>query len=144
VRDVKRAWLVGAGEEPFRSVLRRVLRDLGFRLGTGSGNTPSPDLVLVEVERGHETLRLAAAQERARGAPVIAVLRTSDGELASHALATRAHAFHALDTPLAHLRETVLSLIELKSAQKGRTPNHPSRAISPKEHASRTSEQPSA
>jgi hypothetical protein len=120
MRAQKQVWLVGAEEEPFPTVLRHVLRDLGFRLGAGLSCGPPPDLVLVAVEPGHVTLRLAAARERARGAPVIAMLRTSDASLASRALAAGAHAFHALDTSLEQLRDTVLILLGLHAAWERR------------------------
>jgi DNA-binding NarL/FixJ family response regulator len=95
-----------------------VLRGLGFRLGvTLLRDPPSPDLVLVAVERGHVSLRLAAARDRARGAPVVAVLRSSDAALASRALAAGAHAFHALDTSLERLRDMVLVLLGLAAAR---------------------------
>ena len=111
------AWM-GAGEAPLPRVLGDVLRDLGFRLGgTLLGDPPAPDLVLVAVERGQVSLRLAAARDRARGAPVVAVLRSSDAALASRALAAGAHAFHALDTSLERLRDTVLVLLGLNAAR---------------------------
>ena len=102
--------------EPFPKVLHHVLRALGFRLGVRRSDGPPPDLVLVAVERGHATLRVAAARECARGAPVIALLRTSDLALANYALAAGAHAFHALDTSLELLRDTVLILRRLDAA----------------------------
>ena len=120
MRAQRLACLVGTMDEPFPKVLRHVLRALGFRLGAGRSDEPPPDLVLVAVERGHVTLRLAAARERARGAPVIAILRTSDATLASHALAAGAHAFHALDTPLECLRDTALILLEANAASQCR------------------------
>jgi hypothetical protein len=108
--------VAGAGEEPFPGALSHFLRDLGFRLGSAPSPEPPPDLLLVAVERGHVTRRLAAARERARGAPVIAVLRTSDGELAGQALAAGAHAFFACDTWLGYLREAALTLVGLNVA----------------------------
>jgi RNA polymerase sigma-70 factor, ECF subfamily len=110
-----RARAMGAGEEPFPGVLRHVLRDLGFHMGAALLQEPPPDLLLVAVERGHVTRRLAAARERARGAPVIAVLRTSDRELASRALAAGAHAFVACDTSLEYLRKAALLLLGLNA-----------------------------
>ncbi|HEY3352754.1 MAG TPA: hypothetical protein VGQ83_05870 [Polyangia bacterium] len=86
-------------------------------MGAALLQEPPPDLLLVAVERGHVTRRIAAARERGRGAPVIAVLRTSDGELASRALAAGAHAFVACDTPLEYLRAAALTLLGLKAAR---------------------------
>jgi hypothetical protein len=87
-----------------------MLRGLGFRLRAAVSAEPPPDLVLVAVEPGHVTLRVAAARERARGAPVLAILRCSDAALASRALAAGAHAFYALDTSLEYLRDQVMLL----------------------------------
>jgi DNA-binding NarL/FixJ family response regulator len=98
-------------------VLRHVLRELGFHLGAALLDEAPPDLLLVAVERGHVTLRLAAARERARGAPVIALLQTSDGDLAHRALAAGAHAFYACDTSFEYLRQSVLLLLGLKPAR---------------------------
>jgi hypothetical protein len=103
-------------DEPFPKVLHHVLRALGFHLGAGRSDGPPPDLVLVAIDRGHVTLRVAAAREHARGAPVIALLQTSDAALASYALAAGAHAFHALDTSLELLRSTALILLGLQAA----------------------------
>jgi DNA-binding NtrC family response regulator len=73
------------------------------------------------VERGQVTRRLAAARDRARGAPVVAVLRSSDVEVANLALAGGAHAFYALDTSFEYLRDTVRVLLGLDAARKRRT-----------------------
>ncbi|HEY3352752.1 MAG TPA: hypothetical protein VGQ83_05860 [Polyangia bacterium] len=90
--------------------MRHVLRGLGFKLGAVVAGEPPPDLVLVAVEHGHVTLRVAAARERAHGAPVLAILRLSDAKLAGRALAAGAHACYALDTSLEYLRDQVLLL----------------------------------
>jgi DNA-binding NarL/FixJ family response regulator len=112
--------VAGARDEPFPGRLPHVLRDLGLGLETGRSREGPPDLVLVAVEHGQVNRRLAAARERARGAPVIALLRDSDVELAGLALAAGAHAFHALDTSLDHLRAAVLILLNLNSARDHR------------------------
>jgi hypothetical protein len=118
MRDGRRPCFKRRGEAPLPSVVGDVLRGLGFRLRVALlREPPSPDLVLVAVERGQVSLRLAAARDRARGAPVVAVLRASDAALASRALAAGAHAFHALDTSLEHLRDTVLILLGLGAAR---------------------------
>ena len=106
-----------AWAEPFPGVVRAILRDLGFRAGATPLEEPAPDFLLVAVERGHVTLRLAAARERARGAPVIAVLRYSDGELASTALAAGAHTFVTCDAPRASLCETLRKLLGLDAVR---------------------------
>jgi DNA-binding NarL/FixJ family response regulator len=121
MREERQAQLVGAGDGPFPGVVRHVLRNLGFRVGVTGSQEPPPDLLLVAVERGHVTRRIAAARARAHGAPIVAVLRNSDGELASRALAAGAHAFHALDTSDAYLRATVLTLLGLAPARPCRT-----------------------
>ncbi|HEY3353528.1 MAG TPA: hypothetical protein VGQ83_09785 [Polyangia bacterium] len=117
MRDERQAAWVADGDEPCSGILAQVLRGLGFRLGVALLEEPPPDVLLVAVERGHVILRLAVARERARGAPVIAVLPTSDGELARRAIAAGADAYYACDTSLTRLRETVLVLLGLKPAR---------------------------
>ena len=109
--------VVRAGNAPVAAIVRHVLGGLGLR----SGPARSPDLVLVAVEPGRVRHRLTAARHRAGGAPVVALLRSSDAELASGALAAGAHAFHALDTSLDYLRDTVLILLGLNAAHDPRT-----------------------
>jgi DNA-binding NtrC family response regulator len=112
--------MVGAGGRQLTGTVRRLLRGLGLRSGPRRSREQRPDLVLVAVERGQVDRRLAAARDRARGAPVVAVLRSSDVELAGDALAAGAHAFHALDTSLEYLRATVLILLGLNAARDRR------------------------
>jgi len=116
-----RGGLVGAGDPRFSGIVRHLLRGLGLRAGPGRAREAGPDLVLVAVERGQVNRRLAAARDRARGAPVVAVLRSSDVELANLALAGGAHAFYALDTSFEYLRDTVLTLLGLHAAGERRT-----------------------
>ena len=120
MRQWARGGFVGAGDQRFPGMVSGVLRDLGLRSGTRRSQELTPDLVLVAVERGRVDRRLAAARDRARGAPVVAVLRSSDVELASGALAAGAHAVHALDTSLDYLRDTVLVLLGLDAARDRR------------------------
>jgi DNA-binding NarL/FixJ family response regulator len=120
--------VVRAGNAPVAAIVRHVLGDLGLR----SGPARSPDLVLVAVEPGRVRRRLTAARHRAGGAPVVALLRSSDAALASGALAAGAHAFHALDTSPEYLRETVLVLLALKAASdRGATSRGPRRRRAP-------------
>jgi hypothetical protein len=120
MRRRARGGFVGAGDQRFPGIVRGVLGGLGLRSGAGRPREQAPDLVLVAVERGRVDRRLAAARDRARGAPVVAVLRCSDVELASGALEAGAHAVHALDTSLDYLRETVLILLGLGAARDRR------------------------
>jgi DNA-binding NarL/FixJ family response regulator len=113
----RESWSADAAAESFPAVVRSVLRDLGFRTGSQPMQEPAPDFLLVAVERGHVALRVAAARERARGAPVIAVLQTSDGELATCALAAGAHTFVACDAPPASLHVTLRTLLGLNAGR---------------------------
>lgn len=110
----------GGGDERLPHNVRHMLRDVGLRLAAGRRREPRPDLVLVAVERGHVALRLAAARDRARGAPVVAVLRSSDAGLAGRALAAGAHTCHALDTSVEYLRDAALVLLGLSAVRERR------------------------
>jgi len=127
MRTKRWAWLGGMGHEPFANVVRHVLRHLGVHVGAGLLRESPPDVVLVTVEPGHVALRLAVARERARGAPVVALLPSADTALAEHALAAGAHAVHALDTSPAYLRETLRLLLDLTAAQERRPTRRPGR-----------------
>jgi hypothetical protein len=121
--------LLGEIHERLQELLGDVVGELGAELMVTEERAlpparahegSAPDLVLVVVGRHDLDLLVTEAKQRARGAPVLAILPILDGPRTHQILQLGADATYELATPLRELRATLVRL--LRERRHGRCP----------------------
>jgi hypothetical protein len=110
MRPAIRVTLVGALDAGLRRSLKAALQDHRVRYDFVAPLTSAADVVLAVVRCGEEHAIIPDARAIAPHAPVLAILPSSDGDLAQRVLRLGAQAWFALDTPVGLLRAMVLTL----------------------------------
>jgi DNA-binding NarL/FixJ family response regulator len=103
-----RAAFTGAAENELRAVLVDILADADIALDDAA---VWPDVVLAFIGRDDVEEVIAAARNRGRGAPVIAVLPFLDERLVRRAHAAGATGFWPLDASTEELRRTLDAMV---------------------------------
>jgi DNA-binding NarL/FixJ family response regulator len=128
-RQAGHALLLGA-DDSLAALLTDVLLEIGVTLHVGEARSDSPDLVLVQVERGESLLSaLQSARDGTYPAPVLLLLPFADEQVMQRALRLGARGCFALGQPLEVLRQMVRAVLPAsdrpapRSSLKARPPS---------------------